>query len=585
MSSITVLKFGSSVLRSRADTPLAIHHIYAHWRAGQHVLAIVSAFAGETDRLLAEGRDRGLREHVLAEHVASGERESALALKQALLASGIPAETAEPAELGLRAEGEALEATPLDLDVAAVHAGLVSVPILVVPGFSAADHAHRTVLLGRGGSDLSALFIAQRLGARCELVKDVDGVYDHDPADHSTPAHRYERLSWRKALEVGGELVQPRAIRFAEAHRYEFEVVTSGATWGTHIGAGPDELAYEGAAAAPLQVVLLGLGTVGGGVYRHLLRYPHAFEVRRIAVRDASKPRRIDDVDVPARLLTSSLDEALAESADVVIEALGGVVPAADAIAAAIAAGRSVVSANKAAIATRWSALNPFVEGERPSLRFSAAVGGAVPVLETVTRLRGNVRKVRAVINGTCNFILEALEQGCTFADAVAKAQAAGYAEADPSHDLTGFDAACKLQLVAHAAFGVDARVAVDVSGIDEITPERVRDAIREGKRLRLVAECEVVAGRESHIAGRVRVEELLADDYLAGARGAENRIEIVTHATTLRLSGQGAGRWPTSAALLGDLLELARARRNTRKSVRSPGSAQPNVSLPFMRA
>jgi homoserine dehydrogenase len=585
MSAITVLKFGSSVLRSRTDTPLALHHVYAHWRAGQRVLAIVSAFAGETDRLLAEGLGRGVREHVLAEHVASGERESALVLKQALLASGIPAETADPAELGLRAEGEALEATPLDLDVAAVHERLARVPVLVVPGFIAADHAQRTVLLGRGGSDLSALFIAERLGARCELVKDVDGVYDHDPADRSTPAHRYERLSWRTALEVGGELVQPRAIRFAESHRHEFEVVTSGATWGTHIGAGPDELAVERGPAAPLKVVLLGLGTVGGGVYRHLLRYPQVFEVRRIAVRDSSKSRRIDDTDVPADLLTSSLDEALAEPADVIVEALGGVTPAAEAIARAISAGRSVVSANKAAIATRWSVLNAFVEGEHPALRFSAAVGGAVPVLEAAARLRGNVRKVRGIINGTCNFILEALEQGGTFADAVAEAQAAGFAEPDPSHDLTGFDAACKLQLIAHAAFGRDARVAVDVSGIDEVTPERVRAAQLGGKRLRLVAECEVMAGREDHIAGRVRVEELLADDYLAATRGAENRIEIVTNAAPLRLSGQGAGRWPTSAALLGDLLELARAARNARAGARGPGAAQPNVSLPFMRA
>jgi len=241
MASTVVLKLGSSVLRSANDLPVALREIHSHCRGGSRVVAVVSAFAGVTDRLFARGAASGLTEHALAECVGAGERESARALTARLNESGMTARCLGPETLELLALGTALEATPIGLGPA-LSVALETTPVIVVPGFIACDEHGRAVLLGRGGSDLTALFIAQRLGARCRLLKDVDGVYDRDPAAGAA-ARRYATLSWRRALEVGGELVQPRAISFAQSRQFEFEVAAASAREGTLVGARGDRFA------------------------------------------------------------------------------------------------------------------------------------------------------------------------------------------------------------------------------------------------------------------------------------------------------------------------------------------------------
>ncbi len=310
------------------------------------------------------------------------------------------------------------------------------------------------------------------------------------------------------------------------------------------------------AGAAPLRVVLLGLGTVGGGVYQLLARQPEIFDVRRVVVRNRA---RVRDVQVPRELLSTNLWDAINEPAELVIEVVGGITPVGDVVQAALLADRTVISANKALVSRRWRSLSRFASGPDRSLRFSAAVGGELPVLETLESLRERgVASVRGVVNGTCNFILDSLESGGSFADAVRLAQERGFAEADPRSDLSGEDAAHKLELIARTAFLHGDALRVRTSGIEGITPAQTAAARAAGRRLRLVASCSRTA---AGVDAEVSVVTLPDDDYLAGTRAEENRVEILgTDGRVVRLAGKGAGRWPTARSVLADVHAHLRA-------------------------
>ncbi|HWK49746.1 MAG TPA: hypothetical protein VNR40_07650, partial [Steroidobacter sp.] len=423
--SIVVLKFGSSVLQTEADLPQAIDEIYREWRAGRRVIAVVSAFAGVTDQRFAQTRASTSDLHEQAAWVAGGEEESGTKLAAALIANGVSARYVDAREAGLRAHGEPHESTPVSLNASYLREHLHEHAVLVVPGFVAQDIQGRTVLLGRGGSDLTALFVAKNLEARCRLLKDVDGVYESDPSVAGSHAQRFNRLSWRTALDIGGRIIQPRALQFAQSHGQSFEVACVGSNLYTQVDHGPDDVAtvpHEN--IQPLRVVLLGLGTVGLGVYAHLIRRPDLFQVVRVVVRDLARPRRIEEanLEVPHSLLSTDVWDAVTQPADLIIETMGGLEPAGEVVHAALVRGRAVVTANKALIASRWwEQLARFATGNHPRLKFGAAVGGAVPVLETVSALvrQSGVVQVRAILNGTCNFILDALEQRIDFDTAV----------------------------------------------------------------------------------------------------------------------------------------------------------------------
>jgi homoserine dehydrogenase len=412
--SIVVLKFGSSVLRNEAELPQAIDEIYRQWRQGQRVIAVVSAFAGVTDRRFAEARASTSDPHEQAAHVAGGEQESGNKLAAALVANGVSALYVDAREAGLRAHGDPHESTPVSLNTHHLRECLREHAVLVVPGFIAHDIQGRTVLLGRGGSDLTALFLAKNLDARCRLIKDVDGVYESDPAIAGSHARRFNRLSWRTALEIGGRIIQPRALQFAQSHGQSFEVACVGSSLSTLVDAGPDDIAtVPHETIRPVRVVLLGLGTVGLGVYAHLARRPDLFEIVRVVIRDLDKPRCIALADpgepreVPRSLLSTDVWDAVAQPAELVIETLGGVQPIGEVVHAALSKGRAVVTANKALIAsTWWGRLARFAVGSQSLLKFGAAVGGAVPVLETIAELtrHSEITQVRAsgLRDGAC---------------------------------------------------------------------------------------------------------------------------------------------------------------------------------------
>ena len=442
-----MLKFGSSVLVAEADYAAVALEIYRHVRNGEKVIAVVSALAGETDALLGQGARAGGDHPALLARVARvGELHSAALMALALVRMGMAATTMDPHEMGLMAEGEPLDANLIRLDVAAVQARLASHDIVVVPGFTAGHADHGVVTLGRGGTDLSAVFFADRLDAhRVRLIKDVDGVYAEDPAKNPL-AERFAEMGYAEAAAASAGLIQPKAILAAESAGVLIEVAAMGAGEATTIADHPARMAAP-ARLRLLRVTLLGCGTVGAGVLGLLEERPDLFEVNPVLVRrPAGRGARF----------TSDPAVAFAATPDLVIEVIGGADSSVDLLHAALRGGASVVTANKAMVAKHWDALQASAAAGGASLLFSAAVGGGVPVLEAVARVRAGdgIVSVEGIMNGTVNFLLGRLEQGCDFDEAVREAQLAGFAEADPSGDVDGHDAAQKLSLLVRAAFG-----------------------------------------------------------------------------------------------------------------------------------
>ncbi len=563
---IRVLKFGSSVLPSTRALRLAVHEIYRELRAGHRVVAVVSALGKTTDRLLRLGERGHSRDPIaLAQLAATGESKSVALLALELAACGIPATALDPVQIGLRARGPVLDADPIAIDVGALRRELDRASVVVMPGFVARDEDGRTVCLGRGGSDLTALFVAAELGAECRLVKDVDGIYDRDPAADSR-ARRFSSIAWEDALSIGGRIVQPKTIAYARRRQLAFEVSGMGASVATRVGRGPTRFGASSEPRLPLRVALLGLGTVGGGVWRELASRPGEFEVVAALAR-----RRGIRRDAPAALLVKSGWGALDAEPDVVVELIGGTTDAAHWIEHALERGIDVVTANKRLLAGQGVQLQRLAAAHGARLRVSASVGGALPALETARRLRrgGGVRAIEGVLNGTSNLLLELLTDGRTMDEALAIARERGLCESDPTLDLDGTDAADKLSLLAREAWGENAELAWSARrGIVGLDWRGLRGETSRGACVKLVARARREGGR---ILASVAPELLAIDHPLATVPGCDNRIVFETEAGLVQvLSGTGAGRMPAALAVVADLLDLHREDRAARL-VRTP--------------
>jgi homoserine dehydrogenase len=428
--------------------------------------------------------------------------------------------------------------------------------VVVLPGFIGKDRFGKMTLLGRGGSDLTALFLAQRLGAECRLIKDVDGLYSSDPKSTTgSSASRFIRVSYATAARVGGAVVQLKAIDFAECHRLTFKVASAGCGRATEVGPYADSVALQETKANPLRVALLGCGNVGGGVYQRLAALPELFNVVGVGTRNVE---HAVCAGVPVNLITGRLEALIAEPADVVIELLGGEEPARTLVSKSLQLGKNVVTANKALLADHVGTLQRLASKSGVTLRYSAAVGGVLPALETIKRARSlsPLHSISGVLNGTTNFVLDQLAKGFDFRDAVLAAQKAGYAERDPQLDLNGTDAAQKLILLAHAAFDIPL-ASIQQQGIENLKPDQVREAKNKGRVIRLVAECR----REPHgFVANVAPVQLPLDHPLARVSGVENRLIIQSqNGRTWEVCGRGAGRWPTTEAVMADLFDLWR--------------------------
>jgi homoserine dehydrogenase len=549
---VIVLKFGSSVLQSHADLPHAVHEIYRWIRRQYRVVAVVSAFAGETDRLLETVAEYGdVNPEAIARVVATGEEAATAFLTLELDRFGIPAQVLDPGQIQLIAQTGSNDTEPVSADISVIENVLQQGLVAVIPGFVARDAQGRVALFGRGGSDLSALFLAKQLNARCRLIKDVDGIYNSDPAANEE-AKRFDEINFSDALSVAGKVVQRKAIAFGKKTGVSFEVAALGENNATVVGSHRSVLSRKNSPTDPLRVGLLGLGTVGLGVFQELWRHPDLFDVTGIGVR---RPELHLD-DAPAGLLMRDCWDVI-DDVDVVVELIGGTDPASHLVNAALAAGKPVVTANKLLLAG-----DARLETHR-QLRYSAAVGGAVPALEAVRDLadNGRITSLSGVLNGTCNYILDRIAAGCSWDQAVAEAQARGFAEQDPSADLSGSDTLCKLRLLARRAFPHIAAHYISSTGIDAIDTDWVQRSAREGGRARLVGTAQLIDGRV-HL--EVKPQQVDASHPFAKIRNEENCLLINVGDSEMQhvWTGRGAGRWPTTAAVMADLFDLSRERR-----------------------
>lgn len=554
---VVVMKFGSSVLSGPADAPSVASDIYAQVRRGYRVVAVVSAFAGETDRLLGEARALGLAHNnpLLPAYVVQGEERSAALAAIACDRIGLSAATLSVRDLGIVAEGPPEHARPIALDRSALDRVLEQHEVVVVPGFGALSPAGRIVLMGRGGSDLTALFLAAELGLdHVQLIKDVDGLYDRDP--HVDPqARRYDQASWAEAKALGGGLVQPDALDLAATRRLRVEVRNHADGHRTVIGSNsvpprPVQLADR------LKVAVAGCGVVGGGALARLLGDPR-YEVVGVLVRDPGKPRDVPGVsaDRLAPLLVADAAALLARRPDILLEALSEAEAGYALIHAALQDGVDVASANKQAVSRDPAGLLALAEANNAKLLWSASIGGGVPMVESLraARAEGPILAFEAVLNGTVNFMLERLDAGASFDVALAEARTAGFAEEDPSSDLEGLDAAAKVRLLAFEAFGL-------MPDLAEIPRDILAARGTRHAGARQLCRCRLNNGQ---LIAEVRLVAGPMDPLFSGLKGEGNALQVVSvDGSVVRCRGRGAGRWATAESLLADLSDLVTHRR-----------------------
>lgn len=328
------------------------------------------------------------------------------------------------------------------------------------------------------------------------------------------------------------------------------------------------------AAAAPVRVALLGCGVVGSSVARLLVeqsdelaaRVGAPLELVGVAVRRLGRDRAASGVD--ESLLTTDAEE-LVTRADIVVEVIGGIEPARSLVLRAFEHGASVVTANKALLAADGPTLYAAAERAGVDLYYEAAVAGAIPLLRPLREslVGDEVTKVLGIVNGTTNYVLDKMDTtGAGFGDAVEQAQALGYAEADPTADVEGFDAAAKAAILASLAFHT--RVNGDQvyrEGITEVTAADVAAASEMGCVVKLLAICERVEptdGDPGGVSVRVHPAMIPRTHPLAGVREAFNAVFVEARsAGELMFYGRGAGGDPTASAVLGDLVAVARHR------------------------
>ncbi len=321
----------------------------------------------------------------------------------------------------------------------------------------------------------------------------------------------------------------------------------------------------------PVGVAVLGLGNVGSEVVRVLEQSATDLAARvgaPLVLRGVGVRRVADDRGVPADLLTDNIEELVSrEDVDIVVEVMGPVEPARKAILSALEQGKSVVTANKALMAQSTGELAQAAEAARVDLYFEAAVAGAIPVIRPLTQsLAGDsVLRVAGIVNGTTNYILSAMnDTGADYDSALADASALGYAEADPTADVEGYDAAAKAAILASIAFHT--RVTADDvyrEGITRVTAEDFESARALGCTIKLLAICErLITDGQQRVSARVYPALVPLDHPLASVNGAFNAVVVEAEAAgRLMFYGQGAGGAPTASAVMGDLVMAARNR------------------------
>lgn len=308
---------------------------------------------------------------------------------------------------------------------------------------------------------------------------------------------------------------------------------------------------------------LLGLGTVGGGVVEILRerkdQISHVsgakLSVKRAGVRTISESR-----PVPVSLQTTDVDSVVhSPEVDIFVEVMGGEHLALDLIQAALYAGKPVVTANKLVLAKHWNRLMAAADSTGVPLCFEAAVAGGIPIIRTMkAHLAGaRVTRIEGILNGTTNYMLTAMKGGASYAEILLEAQRLGYAEADPSSDVDGWDALYKIAILSALATGsIPDLDSISREGISQLTQEDFESAARDGQTIKLVARADF-SGSEPVVS--VQPRRLSADHPLSGIDGVMNAVLVDSEETgPLFLSGAGAGGGPTATSVVAGIIEAA---------------------------
>lgn len=606
---LLVLKFGGTAVGTPARIRRAAKRVRKQLRSGARVVVVVSATGDTTDRIVrwlnAVAPESGsLAAREIDRALATGEDLSAALLASALLALGVRAVSLRGGEAGLEAAGAFGAGEIRELQDGRLRSLLDEGVVPVVSGFQAVGPDGETVTLGRGGSDTTAAYLAGALGASaCHIVTDVDGVYDRDPRLDPSARHLaslpYDALI--SLAEGGAQVVHPAAAVHARRsgtplHVYSFRAPPVPVR-SSHVGPATERVVSSSTSAQPgaephaggrgrdggitaetdqspgrlefgpvagvrvVPIALAGCGVVGSDLVRLLQAHGPAIEQAHgvrlelvsVLVREPEKGR---SVDLSSSLFTRDVEAFLRTHADVVVEAMGGLDPAERIARATLERGARFVTANKALVGAVGADLVALARASGGSLDFEAAVGGGIPVIRVLRDAlsEGPVHRIRAILNGTTNYILTQLERGIPFHHALHEAQRNGFAEADPTRDLDGTDAGDKIRILAWLAYGVPPHaLPVRCRGILPDPDRLARDAEAVGGSVRLIAECTSQAGEIS-----ASVEPVIVPVSSEFARTTEEQNHVAIDlgwSRPVALSGPGAGGLPTASALLGDIL------------------------------
>lgn len=311
-----------------------------------------------------------------------------------------------------------------------------------------------------------------------------------------------------------------------------------------------------------IQVGILGIGTVGGGTYYSLVKNHDIIQKRTgLDIKVVRGFGRREKSEVPVALRTKDPYEIIdAPNIDIVAEALSGAEPATEFMIKAMRNGKHVVTSNKAAIAANYPKLRDIARENGVQLLFEASVGSAIPILSVIDAplLGNNFLEIKGILNGTTNYILTKMEEGAEYADALADAQAKGFAEAEPTADVEGFDAANKLSILIARAF--DTYIppsAIPTTGITAITKADIKEASAQGLKIKLVAHASI--NPDGSIEAHIAPEKLPLHHPLSGVYNEFNAIYVRGDiAGELMFYGPGAGALPAASAVVGDIIAVA---------------------------
>lgn len=307
-----------------------------------------------------------------------------------------------------------------------------------------------------------------------------------------------------------------------------------------------------------IKIGLIGLGTVGSGVFKTLQNSADV-KITKIAVKNINKPRNIEGLDTS--ILTDNPYDVVNSDVDIVVELIGGLEPAYDLIKTAIENGKHIVTANKELLAKRGEEIFNFAEKHNKVILYEAAIAGGIPIIMPIkTILAGNkIDHIEAILNGTTNYILTKMDKdGASYENVLKEAQELGYAEADPTGDVEGFDAAYKITTLATLAFRQRIKIEnVYREGITKVRAEDMKSANELGYKIKLIA----TAHLDENNRADVRVHPMLVsnDSTLSHINYVKNAVSLKGHPVGhITLSGPGAGEFPTASSVVGDILAIA---------------------------